>query len=163
MSDIDIETEDGGTYRVVGLSPRGRSWLVAQGVGTVISTAGANNLWRRMREAGLVVLVDGKPRDAGEALQERPTDFDEQAASVYNAVEDAMLRGRRRGGDEWTAANQPPMSDAEIAALDTLIDYLVYDEMRDFEDNPRSGHIYLAILVLARWRKRDVSDWPTLP
>src|SRR5215472_17050754 len=96
MSDIDIETEDGSTYRLIGLSPRGRSWLVAQGVGTVISTAGANKLWRRMREDGLVVLIDGKPRDAGEALRERPTDFDEETAVVYNAVQNAMLRQRRR-------------------------------------------------------------------
>ena len=51
----------------------------------------------------------------------------------------------------------------EIDALDKLIDYLVADEMRDFEGNPGPNHIYVAFLLLARSRKRDLSDWPALP
>jgi hypothetical protein len=98
MSDIDIETEDGSTYRIVGLSPRGRAWLAGERIGTIVSTVRANRLLRRMCDAGLGVLIDGKPHDAGHVLNEQPRDFDEEAASAVHEIENAMQRPRPRKG-----------------------------------------------------------------
>ena len=58
------------------------------------------------------------------------------------------------------------MTDAEITALDELLNYTADYEMKDYEmrdyceQQPSTNHIYRSIYILAKWRGRDVSKWP---
>ncbi len=54
---------------------------------------------------------------------------------------------------------QMPGND-ELRAIDAVLDYLVIDETMDFRDRRLAGHIYNHLYTLAKWRGRDVSDWP---
>jgi hypothetical protein len=156
MSDVEIKSEeDGIAYQVAALSEKGRAWLRHANLGPIIPAADADKAWQRISEAGLSVLIDGLPCAVD-------PDFNVEAAVLAAALHHAMLRsrGRRRSGKEKGAAELPSMTDTELAALDTLLAHIADDEMKDFENNPREGHIYQSIHAIAKWRGLNISDWP---